>query len=344
VNEFSELEEVPEFLPDEINKVTLYARLIHVLETALKLNIFDFLKKPASIEELAKHTGVEVELLEKLCNVLVAIGLLKERNSSYENTIIANTYLVSNSPYTIKHLLSSYVQSLRSKWSRLSEAILNAPLKNVDKSSPEEFTLAMAESAMCGELQKTLDILKRVEDFKKASKLLDLGGGHGLYAIAFARAFPNLHVYILDFPHVIEIAKKITSKYIERYKLQERVHFIAADFTKDNIGSNYDIIFASHVFYSKTELLPDILRKIYMALNSNGLFISKHTYINETRDGPLRALLFELQLSAFHYGSKYRLFTLREFISQLTRIGFVIEHVEDVLESKLVIARKSIRS
>jgi hypothetical protein len=75
-----------------------------------------------------------------------------------------------------------------------------------------------------------------------------------------------------------------------------------------------------------------------------GFFISKHTYVNEIRDGPLRALLFELQLSAFHYGGKYRLFTLREFISQLTCIGFVIEHVEDVSESKLVIARKSIRS
>jgi len=134
---------------------------------------------------------------------------------------------------------------------------------------------------------------------------------------------------------------------VNRFEASERVHLIPADFTKDEIGSDYDVVFASHSLYGKGAQLLNILKKIYESLNSGGIFVANHWYLNEGREGPLRALLWELHLSSFWYGRDFDLFTLREFMSYLNKAGFVIEGVEDVSgidsPSKLVIARRDVK-
>lgn len=94
---------------------------------------------------------------------------------------------------------------------------------------------------MRGDLQRSVSAIASLSQFKNAKKLLDLGGGHGLYAIAFAQLNPNLDVSIFDLPHVAEI----TRDFIKRYRMKDRIKVIAGDFTKDDIGNGYDIIFAS---------------------------------------------------------------------------------------------------
>ncbi|WP_305513231.1 hypothetical protein [Methanobrevibacter sp. V14] len=48
----------------------------------------------------------------------------------------------------------------------------------------------MAEDAVSGELQETLNIVKKYDEFKDSKTLLDIGGGHGLYAIGFKKLNP----------------------------------------------------------------------------------------------------------------------------------------------------------
>ena len=49
-----------------------------------------------------------------------------------------------------------------------------------------------------------INIISELPEFKEARKLLDLGGGHGLYAITFTKSNPNLGAYVFDFPDVVE--------------------------------------------------------------------------------------------------------------------------------------------
>jgi cyclopropane fatty-acyl-phospholipid synthase-like methyltransferase len=334
------LERLPEIPCDEMCKVILHAEAFYVLDAALELDLFEKLKKPISARELAELLGTDSKLTEKVCDVLVAMGLLRKRGELYENSSLASTYLVEDSPYCQKNLLKLERSMIRDRWTKFFEALRSGFVKVEGGYSPRVFTLAMAESGLRGEIQKTVEVLSRLGDMKRARKLLDLGGGHGLYAIALVKAFPNLHAYVLDFPHVLEVAKEM----VKCYGVEDRVHLIPADFTKDDIGSGYDVVFASHSLYGKNEQLLSILRKIRASLNDGGLLVSNHWYLDEGRRAPLRVLLWELHLASFYYKG-FDLFTLREFISCLNKAGFVVEDVIDISHidspSKLVIARRA---
>jgi len=333
------LEHPPEPSCDKIYEVILHAEVFYVLDAALELDLFERLKRPTSARELAELLGIDPKLTEKLCDVLVAMDLLKKRGDLYENSSLANTYLVESSPYCQKNLLKLERSMIKRRWAKLLEALRSGFVDVERRYSPREFTLAMAESGLRGEVQRTVEVLSKLEDMKKARKLLDLGGGHGLYAIAFAKAFPNLHAYVLDFPHVIEVAKEM----VRRYGMEDRVSLIPADFTKDDIGSGYDVVFASHSLYGKNDQLLSVLRKVHASLNEGGIFVSNHWYLDERGKGPLRVLLWEFHLASFYFKG-FDLFTFREFASCLNKAGFVIEDVVDISHvdspSRLVIARR----
>ncbi|WP_422573107.1 hypothetical protein [Methanothrix sp.] len=53
---------------------------------------------------------------------------------------------------------------------------------------------------------------------------------------------PSLKGTVLDQPQVVEKTKKI----IQEYGLQDRIDTIGADFTKDNFGSDYDLIWTTN--------------------------------------------------------------------------------------------------
>ncbi|TDA30316.1 MAG: methyltransferase type 12 [Hadesarchaea archaeon] len=326
---------------DAVCRVIQHAEEFYVLDAALEFDLFERLKQPTSAHELAKIIGTDPKLTEKMCGVLVAMGLLRKRGHLYENSGLANAYLVEASPYCQKNLLRLERSMIKDRWTRFLEALRHGFVK-VERNgySAREFTLAMAESALRGELQRTVEALQQLEDMKRARKLLDLGGGHGLYAIVLAKVFPDLHAYVLDLPHVLE---QVTREMVCRYEMGDRVHLIPADFTKEEIGSGYDVVFASHSLYGKSDQLLAILKKIHASLNNGGIFVSNHWYLDESRESPLRALLWELHLASFYFKG-FDLFTLREFLWCLNKAGFVVEDMRDISHidspSKLVIARR----
>ncbi len=335
----------PEIPPDRIYEIIQSVEIFHVIDSALELGFFEVLKNPVTSHELARRTRTDPRLTEKICNLLVAIGFLNKKGPLYENSRLSNLYLVEGSPYCQKNLLKLERSIVKERWSKLSEALRSGPIKTDEEGKntfSREFILAMAEGALRGDLQRTVKILCQLRDLKKAKKFLDLGGGHGLYAIALAQAFPDLHVYVLDLPHVIE---STTKEIVDRWGMKERVHLISADFTKDEIGNDYDFIFASDVLYGKRLHLPNLLKKIYDSLNRDGIFASKHWYLNLDREGPLQSLLFDLLLSMYRREAPdFELFTSMEFISQLKGAGFVVEDVVDISSgispSKIILARR----
>jgi len=332
---------LPEIPPDEIYEMIQNVEKFYIIDAALELGLFEKLKTPMSSFDLATQMNTNPKLTERLCNLLSAMGFLTKKGNIYENSLLSNLYLVDGSKYCQKNLLKLKRTIIKERWSKLSEVLRFGQIETEGKGKDafsKEFIVAMAEGALRGDLQKTVKIICQLEELKKAKRLLDLGGGHGFYAIAFAQAFPNLQAFVLDLPHVIE---SVTKEILDLYGMKERVHLISADFTKDEIGKDYDVIFASDVLYRKRNQLQDILKKIYDALRPDGIFVSKHWYLNQDREGPFTSLLWEFSLSVCR---EFDLFTTREFISNLNRSGFFIEDVIDISNkispSKVILARR----
>lgn len=260
------LNALPEISSEPLTEIAKGYQLSQMLFTAIDYNTFDLLKDPKTAQQISEEIKTNPLLTEKFLDVLVALALLSKTDDKYANTKLAATFLVADSPFYQGNLVRMMARGYPN-WTNLGQALKDGGIQKATQEKHDYidrvFTLGHAEGALSGSLQRAVNAVAALPEFKKAKKLLDLGGGHGLYAIAFAQLNPELDVAVFDLPHVLEI----TRDYLEQYGMLERVRVIPGDFTVDELGSGYDIIFASDV------TMTDILPKIHSALEDDGILI-----------------------------------------------------------------------
>lgn len=318
-------------LIDEIAKGNEKA---NILFAALDYGIFDLLTQPKTADQISEEIKTDPYLTEKFLNALVALNFTHKIENRYSNTKLAETFLVRKSPFYQGTLFEMRKRGL-TDWQRISDALKNGGIKagTENKSIIDRtFITGHAEIAIAGAMQRAVDIVSTLPEFKRAKKLLDLGGGHGLYSIAFSQLKPDLEVVLFDLPHVTEIAKE----YLEQYGMSNKIKFIAGDFTEDDIGNGYDIVFVSDVTIS------GILKKVYDALNENGVLIYRRWTINDDKTSPLTSVLFDFMLAMMR--SEHRVYTLGEYIHLLEDTGFSITQILDISSpqdpTKVIVAKK----
>lgn len=307
----------------------------NILFTAVDYGIFDLLTQPKTADQVSEEIKTDPYLTEKFLNTLVALNLLHKIENRYLNTKLAETFLVKKSPFYQGTLFEMKRRGL-TDWQRISETLKNGGIQTGTGNKSvigRTFIIGHAEIAITGALQRAVDIISTLPEFENAKKILDLGGGHGLYSIAFHQLKSDLEVVLFDLPHVTEIAKE----YLEQYGMSNKIKFIAGDFTEDDIGNGYDIVFVSDVTIS------GILKKVYDALNENGVLIYRRWTINDDRTSPLTSVLFDFMLAMMR--SEHRVYTLGEYIHLLNAAGFSITRILDISSpqdpTKIIIAKKS---
>jgi SAM-dependent methyltransferase len=303
-----------------------------LLNTAIDLDVFEFYAKPATAREFIDKAYTDCKLSEKFLNALVATGLLTKENSIYGNTPLASTYLIKDKPFYQGNLLGLMNRTRQERWANLGRCLKEGPIQpDKDKKQifDKNFIIAMAEGAMRGGLHQTVKIVSSLPEFTGSKKLLDLGGGHGLYAIAFAQANPDLKSVVFDLPPVMEATKA----YINEYEMQGRVRAVAGDYTKDDWGNGYDIVFASDCLYKPREDLMPVLRRIDNSLNPGGIFISKHWLMDRDRTSPDTTVFFDLMVSLIGNFSGYT-YSRQEAAEVFEAAGFDVETIDISTPSK----------
>ena len=116
--------------------------------------------------------------------------------------------------------------------------------------------------------------------------IASMGGGHGLYSIAFAKMNEQLKAFVFDLPPVTIKTKQ----YIEKYGASN-VDVIPGDFFKDELGTGYDLIFSS---FNPGGKAPELIPKIASALNYGGVFVTLQVPDENTKSDPLFSLDWNL--------------------------------------------------
>ena len=305
---------------EPLDRIVKGCEASNILQTALDFDLFDLLEEPKTAEKVSSETGTVSTLTEKFLNALCTIDLLSKRDGAYANTLLASTFLVKKSPFYQGNMIQLSGNNSLNR-SKLGSA-MKGDLPDEMGGRPEGvfdsgFILAMAEGSMRGSLHQTVKEVSALSEFKSARTLLDLGGGHGLYAIAFAEMNPELDATVFDLPPVTEV----TREFIGRYDMNKRVSVIGGDFAQDDIGHGYDIVFASDVFYRKPDALLGVFEKIHGALNDGGSIMLKHWILNDDRTAPPTSVLFDLMLS-LRGGDWHHIYTETEYIELLEGAGF----------------------
>ena len=333
------INEPPKISPEPIGAMIQGYKVSHILLTGIEKGVFTKLSESKSAKELVGEIGTDPHATEKFLNVLVTLGLLAKSDEEYASTVDAETFLVEGKSHYIGNLVRIIIGS------NLPLSYLDEVLKNGGslQERSEEFAfdevqiLGHAEAALCLELPIIFDTLKDVPEFANAKRILDLGGAHGAYSMAFAQKNPLSEVTLFDLPHVIEFAKH----FVANYGMKDRIKFVAGDFNTDDIGNRYDLVFVSHVFYQKKGI-ESVLGKIYDSLNENGVVILNHWIVNETRTGPRVSVLFDLYTSIMSRG--YHCYTVNGYTSLLEEAGFSKVRIFDIQTppspSMLIVGKK----
>lgn len=299
-------------------------RPARVLLTANNFRIFDYLIKPLSAKELSRKLETDPRATEIVLDCLTSLGLLRKTGPKYRNTAISQKFLVSSSPSYQGNILS-HVDCLWKNWSGLDQVLKTGKPFRVCRNH-EAFILGMHDIAKL-KVKKVFHAI----NLKGIKKVLDLGGGPGTYALEFARR--GMDVTIFDYPETIGIAKRLLKK--EKAK----INFLEGDFTVEDFGRGYDLIFISQVLHAYDEQVNvKLLRKCVNALNPAGRIIIQEFFISPERTSPRSAALFSINMLVNTEGG--RCYSIHEIRSWLEKNGFKRVRHKSIDDSVLIDAVK----
>lgn len=296
-----------------IDDIIYRYRTAHMLNAAVEKGIFTRLTVPKDAHQLAEEIHHDPRITEKLLNVFVASGLLIKSGKEYNDSVEAQTFLAEGGQNYIGNLVRITV-GCNALLEHLNEMLKRESTMGGEIDFDRVQLLGHAEGALCEELGPVMNAIKSMPEFSNSKRILDLGGGHGVYSMALAQSNPFSSVTLFDQPNIIEFAKE----FIAKYEMDDKIRFISGDFNVDDIGTGYDMVFVSHVFYLRSDL-NSILRKIYNSLNDGGIVVLNHWMLDDCRTSPKVSVIFDLHLSLI--SRDYGCHTVSEFVKLLRNTG-----------------------
>jgi SAM-dependent methyltransferase len=142
------------------------------------------------------------------------------------------------------------------------------------------------------EKQNVKSLLSEI-DLTGCRRLLDLGGGPGLFAVAFAEEYPDLQATVFDTPETEPIALD----FFQKSKVTNKLKFMGGDFLNDDFGRNYDVVLLSSILhiYGPAENIA-LLQRVNNALKAPGKIIIRDFGLNKDKISPEIGVLFAVNM------------------------------------------------
>lgn len=281
--------------------LTLAAVRADALRIALEWKLFDLLQVPASADLIARRLELDAANTGFWLEALWSMDLLardERQPAHYRNTPVASDYLRSNAADYCGDAWTFRLRGMRRFGSQLGEQVRAGQ----PDSQPADMTatidnwtaaarLQIAQEQRAVTVDVALRLMARVPEFTQARRLLDLGGGPGLVAIALLRDNPLLTGNVFDFEKTVAVA----ADNIQRAGLEQRLGVLGGNLATDAIGEGYDVIWCSSVLHFVPDL-PATLAKIHAALRPGGVLISAHAEIPADPEHARRVMPYYLSM------------------------------------------------
>ena len=242
------------------------------LGSAIKLKIADQLTTDfKDIKQIAKDANVSEIGAELILDCLDALGYVKKNGNQYAFSKRGFKNLSPQSPGNFRYFIL-FCDFLYKGYLNLDETIRlgKRPQSNMLEEMTdyewELFSRAMIDIAKTN----FKEVAGKIPVSKTATKMLDLGGSHGLYSIELCRRNPNLNATVIDLPPV----KKYTDECVAQNNASNNVSFLPADFMKDELPKGVDVILAFNIIHGLNPSENEILaKKAYLSLNEGGIYV-----------------------------------------------------------------------
>ncbi len=291
---------------------------------AVKLNLFEALESggPRTAGEVASKIRADERGVRLLLTALWGLGyVVRTRKSRYVNSPMTRAWMLGSSPVNLGTMLG-YFEDACDRWSQLDVSIRNgSPAERCDawldrhSGSWERYH---ANLYGVGELLSG-EIVARAKLPPSAKRLIDIGGGHGLYSVKFCEEHPGLHAVIFDWPQ----ARQAAEQTIRNRGMAHRIQFAEGDFFRDDLGNGFDAALLFNVIriYPKNDAVT-LLQKTRGALSAGGKVFVADQFNSRTPTPFSRANAFLILLELYN-GSPGNSYSAAEAQAMLREAGFV---------------------
>lgn len=299
------------------------ASVLRVSALALKLGVFDTLAEgPKNATELSRSIKADERGVTLLLDFLTTTGYVKAKDGRYANSAMTVKWLERSSPTSFApgvdffqnfvfpffdaHLEESIIKGKPS--TTLYESLVQHPR---GWKTAQDWFAATARFA-AGE------ILSKVTLPRSAKRLLDIGGGHGLYSIEFCRRYPGLTATVLDQHEPLVSAREN----IAGEKIGDRVSVREGDYTKDDLGTGNDVALLFNIIHAHSpNQNVELFKKVADALNPHGLIVILEQIASTSSSTFARGIVQFLGLT-FLAALGGQTYEFAEVASWLTKAGF----------------------
>lgn len=302
--------------------IWLSTHYLPAMTAADEIGLFAALKDEAlALEELAAALNVNARALSIHAALLAAIGLVEKRMGRYRATPVARAYLVPDSPYYWGTLIQGYGRALAAHQELV--AMLRAGEGKTEGRPVEEWEAGAMDIERARYVARFMHAhsvvpaiaAARTPVFDGVTRLLDVGGGSGVFSIAVAQRNPGMHATVLDIEGMCIAAQA----YIDDAGARN-VDTVTVDMFREPWPTGYDAHFFSNVLHDwSEETCAELAAKAFAALPSGGRIVLHEQLMNDNQDGPATTASFSLLMLLGTRGKQY---SLPELTAVLEGAGF----------------------
>jgi hypothetical protein len=312
----------------------------------VQLDLFSSLARdPADVAGLCGRLGLHRRPTDVLCTLLIAQGLLvRDAVGLLRPTATAAEFLVAGSAFDAR----AYYASMADKpgvVDFLKVLRTGRPAHWPGEVSKADWHASMHDAAFAEKFTAAMDCRGRVlgpalavaSEWPSKRRLLDIGGGSGVYSLALAERFPELSATVLEAPPVDTIARRT----IAAAGLGTRIDVVAADMFADPWPSGHDGHLFSNVLHDWDEAeCRTLLAKSAAALPENGRMLVHDMFLEDDKAGPLWAAEYSVLLSTITQG---RLYSAAELGGWLAELGFgIVTRAPTALGRSVLVAARQL--
>ncbi|MDR0280877.1 MAG: methyltransferase domain-containing protein [Paucimonas sp.] len=245
------------------------------LHLALECGLFDQLQEFAAPHEVAGALCLDHANTGYLLELLWSMNLLqRDVRQRYRNTPLAADYLRQDAPTYCGDALLFRHKVMRQTGEQLGDLLRNGSTAPPALSDAIRRGWANAARVQIAQEQRAVTagvacaLLETLPEYPRLERILDLGGGPGLVAVALARRLPALRGVVFEYPECAAVA----ADNIAAAALDTRLQAVGGDLDQDDFGEGYDLIWCSSVLHFVKDL-PAVLDRLHAALKPGGVLV-----------------------------------------------------------------------